>query len=100
MERRFGCRSPVVLSQYSLKKDVCLSSGTVFRKDKTALVRLCYSSVEKQPTLDSEVGLLQADMAKVVSDLEAERKSFEARSFALESRRFECDTEAKAAEMN
>lgn len=56
-------------------KEACSFSGAAFIEDKTALVQLCYFSVEKQHTLHGEVGLLQGDLARICLDAKAKRKS-------------------------
>lgn len=56
------------------------------------LVRLCYSSVEKQHILEGGAGLQKNDLAKARSDLEAERNCFGVRCTALEAELIESHT--------
>lgn len=66
--------------------------------EKTAVVRLCYLSAEKRHTPEGEVGLLQADLARVSSYLEADRKCFEVRHTALEEELVESHNAINAAD--
>lgn len=60
-------------SKWGRLKEVCFSSGAAIFEDKTALVRPCFSFVDKKHALEGVVLLLQADLAKAWLDLEDER---------------------------